>query len=519
MIEKCQNIPSRWTAQTFALHLQKQGTRPWLIGSEGEPILTFRQLIDISAFWAGWLGENVRRRQIAFVATEDPVALAIRLFVCWRRGLIPILVPRKTSHGWFEEVTQILQPSLYLGSEESPEGLPAGLMRYSISGDTSKGIVGSDLEFTLDAERDPWLLLRSSGTTGVPKCIPLSLAHMARNTITFHSKHEVGHDDIFLSTSELSYAHGIYNSLFTSLILGARWVWGGSLSVLTASKILDLAHRAKTTVYHLTPGMMRILNLMADRVERRPCWQKAISGTEPLPREVALQFTTNYATPVYQQYGMTEVLFISSEFEPHRGSGEDLSAGVPIGDAKVEIMRDNLTPLPRGEEGEICVASPDALGYYIGPGGLRIPMFEKGWFRTGDLGLIDSSGNLYITGRIKNIIKRAGVSINPEATEKILLQYPGVHAAAVVGIPDPLVGEEVYAAVVAEASITESELLTYLKQVEPSSVCPKKILFVEDLPVTESGKLRREEIRRRISEKTAPGAKFNNEKVCRCGCV
>jgi fatty-acyl-CoA synthase len=206
---------------------------------------------------------------------------------------------------------------------------------------------------------------------------------------------------------------------------------------------------------------------------------------------------------IFEGYGLTEIVQVADR---RHDIGEDGDAGLQLlPNNELKIVDNNNCLVLIGDVGEICVRStPSFLGYFEDPEATSQAISPTGWFRTGDLGYINRSGKLMISGRTFDIIKRAVDKIAPAAVEKVLIEYPGVKDVVVVGVPDVRLGEELCACVVAknrnilESSRTEfEEWMTQQWSVDQQglSLKPKYVLVVEEFPQTNTGKTDRKALR------------------------
>ncbi|MBI4560923.1 MAG: AMP-binding protein, partial [Candidatus Rokubacteria bacterium] len=202
---------------------------------------------------------------------------------------------------------------------------------------------------------------------------------------------------------------------------------------------------------------------------------------------------------ILEGYGLTEAAPVVSA---HRLSMERRlgSVGKPIPGVEVRIFGDRDRELPVGEVGEVCVKSPGVmLGYY------RMPeetakTIRNGWLHTQDMGRLDADAYLYIVERKKDLIIRGGFNIYPRDVEEVLYAHPKVAEVAVVGMPEPLMGEEVLAFVVLKSGheATAEEIMAFCQQKLARFKCPKQVRFVESLPKSPVGKVLRKELRKLI---------------------
>jgi long-chain acyl-CoA synthetase len=174
------------------------------------------------------------------------------------------------------------------------------------------------------------------------------------------------------------------------------------------------------------------------------------------------------------------------------------SVGQPIPETEVRIVDENDKEVPTGGVGELIVKGPN-----ISPGYYNMPeetanTFKNGWLYTGDLARMDENGYLYIVERKKDLIIRGGFNIYPRDVEEILHRHPAVQEAAVIGMPDPIMGEDVKAFIVLAANTTasEQEIIDFCRQHLSKDKCPKFVEFLNNLPKSTIGKVLRKDLRK-----------------------
>ena len=193
---------------------------------------------------------------------------------------------------------------------------------------------------------------------------------------------------------------------------------------------------------------------------------------------------------------MTEAYSITHDPLPPRMRKRG-SVGVPLCN-QVAIMSEAGAICATGDVGEIVVRGPMVFDGYFDDAQATAAAFVDGWFRTGDLGRFDEDGYLYLVGRIKDLINRGGEKISPVEIDAAIEAIPGVRAAATFAIPHPSLGEEVAAAVVRDddVAIEASDIIDQVRRRMGPKRVPRQIYFVDELPRTESGKVRRSELPR-----------------------
>ena len=221
-------------------------------------------------------------------------------------------------------------------------------------------------------------------------------------------------------------------------------------------------------------------------------------GAAPLPVEVARRWRERFGVDIREGWGLTESGAITTgqpgDLPPRYGSiGKPLLKCTAI-----RVFDEDDQEVAPGQQGEIVVKGPTLMkGYWNLPDETALAI-RDGWLRTGDIGYVDEDGYFYITAREKDIIIRGGENVSPVEVKEILLQHPAVVEAAVVGVPDPVYGEEVKAFVVVKPDMTadEEQLIVFCKQRLPSFKSPKKIQFIDSLPRNLLGKVLRAELRK-----------------------
>ena len=430
---------------------------------------------------------EVQARVVALRLT-DPMLYAAAIVACWECGAAAAILDPSSPLDKQQRQWSIAAPAAYIcDDDESGESSRTIDARRIDSRSASPPITMR----ALGAEA-PALILFSSGSTGEPKCVPLSFRNITSNVIAFNERLDITGADVFLSVSPLWYAHGLYNAVLTALILGSHVVYHRALSLMTAEAILRDARDCGATVFHATPSMLAILSLIAGRTsEPLPAFRWVIAGTARLPARDKESFERLFHVPVTQQYGMTETLFMAVNHD-HQVD-KPASVGRPVG-CVVEVRGEDGGILGPGHTGELFARSTAAFGSYYRQGDETAAAYVDGWFRTGDLGGFDDDGCLTITGRRKDIIKKAGFAIAPQEIDNVVMMYPGVIESATIGAPDELYGEEVYTFAAASSDVSEEDVLAHCRAHLRRTHLPKRIFLSAGLPKTVSGKIKKHEL-------------------------
>src|SRR5207253_10431890 len=220
----------------------------------------------------------------------------------------------------------------------------------------------------------------------------------------------------------------------------------------------------------------------------------AMCGSAPVPGEVMKKFEATFNCPVIEGYGLSESTCRSS-FNPPDERRRPGSCGLPIGN-EMKVFDDNDREVADGELGEIVLRGENILkGYYKNPEATSVA-FRNGWFHTNDIGYRDQDGYFFIVDRKADIIIHGDENIYPREIDEVLYQHPAVAAAATIGVPDELYGEEVAAFVVLKdgMNVGEAELILYCQKELANYKCPKSIHIVKDIPKGPPGKLPNREL-------------------------
>ena len=342
-------------------------------------------------------------------------------------------------------------------------------------------------------DHDVAVILYTSGTTGRPKGVALSHANLASNARSAASLYELDRAAWALGVLPLSHSYGL-TVMNAGNILGTRAVllrWFNPEGVLEA-----IAHFRVQSMSAVPTMLVYLLHYPdADRFDTSSMrlWG---SGAAPLPLEIVEPFEKKFGGRILEGYGLTEA---SPVVSAHRLSGVRKlgSVGLPIPGVEVRIHDDDDRALPAGELGEVCVRGPNIMLGYYGLPEETARTLRGGWLHTGDVGRLDTDGFLYIVERKKDLIIRGGFNIYPREVEEVLYAHPRVAEAAVVGMRDPLMGEDVLAFVALKpgAAATADEILAFCQERLAKYKCPKQVRFVDALPKNPVGKILRKELR------------------------
>jgi long-chain acyl-CoA synthetase len=336
------------------------------------------------------------------------------------------------------------------------------------------------------------VILYTSGTTGRPKGAELTHRNLGLNTRAVVNHLEMEADDVLLGTLPLFHSFGQTCTLNASLAVGARLALLTRFDAAAAVEILD---REGVTILMGVPTMLAGIAGTAVDHGPFPALRIAASGGAPLPREQAENFERVTGVPVLDTWGLSETSPAATLNRP--GAIRAGSVGRPIDGVEVRAVGEDGAPMPSGETGQLAIRGHNVMkGYWRRPEATAEAITADGWFLTGDLGTIDEDGYVYVVGRLKDMIIRGGLNIYPREIEEVLHRHPAVSEAAVVGVPDERLGEEVGAAVVLApaASATPEELRDWLRQRVAPFKYPRRVWLLDELPKGPTGKILKREI-------------------------
>lgn len=369
------------------------------------------------------------------------------------------------------------------------------------------------------APQDTMTLVFTSGTTSRPSGVVHRISDFIDNARLFNRWLQIGPQNRFYGTLAMTYLGGYYNLLMLPYSGEASVVLANAFDARSALNMWQAPHKHAVNTLWLVPTIMSILMEM-DRGKEgeafcRDAVRLALVGTAPLPPTLRHAFEKRYGITLYENYGLSETLFISSNapFTPVL----DGSVGRILPGVQIAITNEGGKALPYGEEGEIRVFTPHLMEGYYDPVRQKLLRLDNSpWFPTGDIGLLSPTGDLYITGRKKDIIIRGGINVSPAAIENVLHEHPAVIECAVVGISHEIYGEDIAAVVRIKPNYkfddVRRELVKICKKNLGATNQPSVILELEEFPHSSSGKIRKGSIRELLARKLGMPSIFETPK-------
>jgi acetyl-CoA synthetase len=499
-------VPERYNIATDVCdkHPRDKLAMVWEDWRGNERRATWGEMQALSARAANVLaGHGVRRGdRVAVVAPATPETAAV-FFGTWKAGAILLSMSVLYGDEGIRHRVADSRPRVLVCSPDQAERMPGDLVDELLVLDEGL-LAGADDHFeTVDTSADdPAQLYYSSGTTGLAK----GIVHAHRYVLAheeFLYCHDVRDGELFHGMGEWAWAAGIAPLLGPWRLGATQFVFQRQGGFDPAEQLRVLSRHGVTNVF-TTPTAMRAMMAIEDAGERFPQRFRIVcSAGEPLNPEAIRWFREQYGVTVLDYYGLTESYPLCANFpfmEVREGS---MGKAMPGWD--VQILDEDERPVPQGERGEICLRARSnphyPLGYWNNEEASR-ETFGGEWFHTKDAAEQDSDGYFWYAGRADDVIISAGYRIGPFEVESACIEHPAVREAAAVASPDAKRGNVVKAFIVPAAGHEPSDELAsdiqaFVREHLSAYAYPRRVEFVDDLPKTLTGKIRRIELRER----------------------
>jgi malonyl-CoA/methylmalonyl-CoA synthetase len=473
-------IRRRWPADPSTVLLETPGRAPL---TYGEAERASARLANALA--AGGMGPDDR---VAMQVDKSPGAILLYLAIIRAGGVV---LPINTAYTDVEldYLLDDAEPSLVVVSPDRADRADRASQRRRVltldgqgHGTLAELAAGQPGEWADVARRpeDLAAILYTSGTTGRPKGAMLSHRNLASNAVTLHRLWGFRRDDVLLHVLPIYHTHGLFVATNCVLANGSGMVFLPRFDVDAVVEELP-----RCTVFMGVPT--HYTRLLADpRLDRSRCRHVRlfVSGSAPLLEATHREFLARTGHAILERYGMTETSMIASNpLDRERRAG---SVGFSLPGVTVRIADTaSGVAVPDGTIGQVEVNGPNVFGgYWHRPELAGSEFTPDGYFRTGDLGRFDADGYLHIASRLKDLIISGGLNVYPKEVEDVIDQIDGVLESAVIGVPDPDLGEAVVAVVVPAPgrTVDESTIRHVARQQLAPFKVPKRVRVVDSLP-------------------------------------
>jgi len=392
-------------------------------------------------------------------------------------------------------------------AENVPEGSWLPALEHRIAFGTGKGRGADDFARLLAsgtppeiqiAEEETAFILYTSGTTGRPKGAMLTHFNIAHSVLNYIECMALRPGDRSLMAVPIAHVTGLVAQLLTMIGVGGCTVM---MHAFKARETLETLEKERISHVIFVPTMFNLMLREPDfDAVDLSFFRVGGFGGAPMPEQTIIELQTKVPhLGLFNAYGATETtspatLLPSSQVASHRHS-----VGVPVPCADIRIMDDHGCEVPRGEIGEIWIGGPMVIPGYWMNSDATVDSFTGGYWRSGDIGLMDAHGYLEVLDRSKDMINRAGYKVYSAEVENVLNQHPGIVEAAVVSKPCPVLGERVHAFVVVAGTGTgDRELSAFCSERLADYKVPESFSRVESLPRNANGKVMKPKLRERI---------------------
>jgi long-chain acyl-CoA synthetase len=461
------------------------------------------RIIDNLSRYLSSIGISKGNRVALFMANRPEWILIY--YAIAKLGAITVCVPAAYKQNEVKEIVLNSRPFAFIYSEDIASQIPSAedmrLVKETIAIEKCEPFLAILRGETCKAERpevdatgdDPAAILYTGGTTGTPKGAMLThrnLLYSAQN-VSHHER--MIPEDIGICFLPLNHVfaqchimHSVFSTCATLVLFP-----GFDMDKIIASVI---EHKV-TRFYSVPTVFIRILNNPEAKKQLQSV-RYAFSGGTSMPAEIVRRWIDAFGIPIHEAYGMTEAASIVS-FN-HLFRHKIGSIGTPAGIIEIKIVDADDNEMKQGEQGEIIIRGPNIMKGYFEQPEETASALRNGWLHSGDVGVFDSDGYLFIVDRIKDIIITGGENVFPKEVEDLLHRHEAVNECGVVGAPHEEYGEAVtaFVSLKPQTMATEQELIAFCKKHLASFKAPKKIHFLSDLPKTPQGKIFRRELRK-----------------------
>jgi len=465
-----------------------------------ETVWSYEELNERSARVAGLLAQRGigPGDRVALMLPNIPQFAAIYYGVL-RAGAVvvpmnPLLKEREV--GFYLDDSQAL---MIFAGQACAEAASAGAARTAaecviVDGGFDAVLDAPPVDSVVDRQAsDTAVILYTSGTTGQPKGAELTHANLATNVAVLAADLlHIGPSDVLFGGLPLFHSFGQTCGLNAAVSVGACLTL---VARFEPGKVLEVMERDGVTVFEGVPTMYVALLGTPERrdlTKLRLC----VSGGAALPVEVLRGFEKEFGCAILEGYGLSETSPVASFNQPDR-ERKPGSIGTPIRGVRMRLVDDRGEDVRLGDVGEIAIMGHNVMKGYWRRDAATAEAIPDGWFRTGDLARIGEDGYFFIVDRKKEMIIRGGYNVYPREIEEVLYEHPAVLEAAVIGIADAVLGEEVGAAVVLKPGATETadDIREYVKRDVAAYKYPRQVWVLPELPKGPTGKILKREIR------------------------
>ena len=402
------------------------------------------------------------------VLFDDPVKTIIAVLGCLKKGCAVTPLHSRFTTREQKKILEVLKPAYFLKKLT----------------DAREKFQPTSVKF-----KDPAIILFTSGSTGIPKGVVLS--HQAVSVglnMWIKSALDLAEEDIMISVLPPAHSYGLFGTILAPLLAGARSI---VLPRFDVDLVLQAIEFNQATIFSGVATMFRrIMESGELQLSKLASLRYATSGAAPCPWDLSQKWYKLTGVRIVRGYGMSE-LFRPVCYFPNDTVELPDAIGRAADGVELKIMDDEGNKLYSGEQGELWIKSESCMTEYVDDPEETALVLQEGWFKTGDLAKINDNGLVTILGRKKDVILRGGYTIAAGEVEAVLTSHPYVEEAAVIGMPNSDLGEEIGAYVVLQegTKINAENLIDFCKHHMAFYKYPRIVKIIEELPKGPTGKV------------------------------
>jgi acyl-CoA synthetase (AMP-forming)/AMP-acid ligase II len=465
---------------------------------DGDQRITYAELIERIGVARQWLREELDPQpgDVIAASIDNSWQFAACFFAAAELGCILMLCNPQWRAAELRPLAQrlqfrgaIIEPRLRDEWSQMPDLIPANrLLSAQMAPARPNGVISAPPAGV--GEDAPVAHIATSGSTGTPRLVPRTHRNLIANPESLRGTLNFNPGRRFLAVVPFHYAYGLLNSLLVPLLTGATVV---TMARFSPGACAELLHRAQVDTLFGSPF---IWGALVDHPHDSPLssLQLCCTAGGRTPSGVIDRWHKRFGVKIRQTYGMSETGVIATErSELPSSPSPGMCVGEPVVGADVAVLGDSGVKLSAGETGELAVRSAGVMSGYFGEPEWSRTRFHDGYFRTGDLGYLDSEGKLYLSGRMSRVMNISGVKVDPVEVERAIETLLGVASCHVDTVPNGRGGDVIRARVVPREGfqITRRDVIEECRRHLAEYKFPRVIEFLEESPVTLAGKIKR----------------------------
>ncbi|MCB9257953.1 MAG: acyl--CoA ligase [Ignavibacteriales bacterium] len=463
------------------------GNNPFIIYNS--ETFTYHQIFNFAQKAANYFKSySIKKNDHVAILAEHNLEFITSVLGLWLIGAVPVILNKKSTKAELQKFIEISKSEIVITSQS------LGIRKLSEIIFDRKNFKKYDKKFIPESynKNNTAILMFTSGSTGIPKCVNLTFENLYQSTVSADGFIKHDYEDIWIASLPFQHIGGF--SIFTrTLISGCKFVIPKSLTENDLYK----------SVKNSEPSLISAVPIMLTRIikEFTNPWKNLrllLLGGGPVSEDLAKSaIAANW--PIAVVYGSTETSSMVSLSSIENIKKFGISAGKPLQNVKIRILDKNKNEIKNGNSGQIVISAKSIAKGYFNLISEEKNQLKDGDYFTNDIGKIDENGNLQILGRKDDIIISGGENISLTEIEKIFQKNFATIKIAAIGIKDKK-WDQSYVLVIEgkEFENIEEEIIEYLKQNLAAYKLPKKILFVNNFPITELGKIKKNQLAKRL---------------------